>query len=185
MSKFRWFAASAIALFAVPLAAASSSGFSPERLSQHVQTLGSDAFEGRAPGHSRRDEDHRLSRPPIQRGRTRSPAVTWSRASASGPKPFRLLKSEFAGSPAASASISAESPSLLTQGEQIAVRPPTNGDKAINIDGAARLRRLRREGAGAQLGRFQGRRPEGQDHGRPRQRPRFREAAKAISAARR
>ena len=42
-----WLAASAFALAAVPLSAAALDGFSPQRLSQHVQTLGSDAFEGR------------------------------------------------------------------------------------------------------------------------------------------
>ena len=38
------FAATAIALVAGPVAAADTGGFSPQRLSQHVQTLGSDAF---------------------------------------------------------------------------------------------------------------------------------------------
>jgi hypothetical protein len=41
-------AATAIALAAAPLAAQSPM-FDTARLSQHVQTLGSDAFEGRAP----------------------------------------------------------------------------------------------------------------------------------------
>ena len=49
MRKFRWFAASALAFAAVPLTAASMDGFSPERLSSHVQELGSDAYEGRGP----------------------------------------------------------------------------------------------------------------------------------------
>ena len=39
---------SALAFIAVP-AAAQQVTFDPQRLSQHVQTLGSDAFEGRAP----------------------------------------------------------------------------------------------------------------------------------------
>ena len=49
MKSFRWLAATAIAVAAVPLAAQSTASFSTQRLSQHVQTLGSDAFEGRAP----------------------------------------------------------------------------------------------------------------------------------------
>src|SRR5215212_12223083 len=48
MTGFRWFAASAIALIAVP-ALSQTATFSPQRLSKHVQVLGSDAFEGRAP----------------------------------------------------------------------------------------------------------------------------------------
>ena len=49
MKTFRLFAATAIALVAVPVLAQSTASFSPQRLSQHVQTLGSDAFQGRAP----------------------------------------------------------------------------------------------------------------------------------------
>ena len=41
------FAATAIALVAVPVLAADTGSFSPQRLSQHIQTLGSDAYEGR------------------------------------------------------------------------------------------------------------------------------------------
>ena len=47
MKTFRWLAGSALALAAVPLLAAPTGTFSPQRLSQHVQTLGSDAYEGR------------------------------------------------------------------------------------------------------------------------------------------
>ena len=39
--------AGAFALASVPLAAQSAGTFSPQRLSQHVQVLGSDAYEGR------------------------------------------------------------------------------------------------------------------------------------------
>src|SRR6185369_17020440 len=43
VKTFRLLAATAIAVTAVPLAAASMDGFSPRRLSAHVQELGSDA----------------------------------------------------------------------------------------------------------------------------------------------
>ena len=46
MKTFRWLAASAIALSAVPLTAATVS-FSQQRLSEVDKTLGSDAFQGR------------------------------------------------------------------------------------------------------------------------------------------
>src|SRR6185369_6827258 len=49
MKTFRLLAATALALTTVPLAAQSTATLSPQRLAQHVQTLGSDAFEGRAP----------------------------------------------------------------------------------------------------------------------------------------
>ena len=47
MKTFRWFTASALALAAVPLPAASMDGFSPYRLSEIDKTISSDAFEGR------------------------------------------------------------------------------------------------------------------------------------------
>ena len=49
MKTFRLLAATALAIATSPLAAQPSATFDPARLSQHVQTLGSDAFEGRAP----------------------------------------------------------------------------------------------------------------------------------------
>ena len=47
MNRFRWFAASAMALSAAPLAAAPTGGFSTERLSNVDKMLSSDAFQGR------------------------------------------------------------------------------------------------------------------------------------------
>ena len=74
----------------------------------------------------------------------------------------------------------------LTQGEQIAVRAPTNGDKAMNINDAP----LVFVGYGVKAPErnwddFKGLDAQGQDPRHAGQRPRFRRAAKAISAARR
>src|SRR3954452_11340017 len=49
VNAFRLFAASAMALAAVPLAAATTGSFSPARLSNHIKIIGSDSYEGRAP----------------------------------------------------------------------------------------------------------------------------------------
>ena len=49
MKTFRLLAATALTFAALPLSAQPTATFDPARLSQHVQTLGSDAFEGRAP----------------------------------------------------------------------------------------------------------------------------------------
>ncbi|WP_223276414.1 protease-associated domain-containing protein [Sphingomonas daechungensis] len=46
-----------------------------------------------------------------------------------------MLKSEFASAPHVSLNL-AGTATALTQGEQIAVRAPTNGDKALAINGA-------------------------------------------------
>ncbi|HEX6604138.1 MAG TPA: M28 family metallopeptidase [Sphingomicrobium sp.] len=134
MKTFRFLAATAIALAAVPLAAASTDGFSPQRLSQHVQVLGSDAFEGRAPATA---------------GETKTVAYLSDQFAKAGLQPggdlvngkrqwtqaVPLLKSEWQAAPQVSVTIAGK-PTALTQGEQIAVRAPTNGDKALSIDGA-------------------------------------------------
>ena len=134
MKTFHFLAATAIALAAVPLAAASTDGFSPQRLSQHVQVLGSDAFEGRAPATA---------------GETKTVAYLSDQFAKAGLQPggdlvndkrqwtqaVPLLKSEWQAAPQVSVTIAGK-PTALTQGEQIAVRAPTNGDKALSIDGA-------------------------------------------------
>ena len=49
MKTFRWLTATSLAFAAVPVIAAPAAQFSAERLSKHVQILGSDAYEGRGP----------------------------------------------------------------------------------------------------------------------------------------
>ena len=134
MKKFAGLGAAAIALAAVPLAAQSTATFSPQRLSQHVQTLGSDAFEGRAPA---------------TRAETKTVAYLSDQFAKAGLQPggdlvngkrqwtqaVPLLKSEFTAAPQVSLDIAGKA-TPLTQGEQIAVRAPTNGDKGLAIDGA-------------------------------------------------
>jgi Zn-dependent M28 family amino/carboxypeptidase len=134
VKSFRWLAATAIALAAVPLAAQSTATFSTQRLSQHVQTLGSDAFEGRAPATA---------------GETKTVAYLSDQFAKAGLEPggdvvngkrrwtqaVPLLRSEFTAPPQISVNVAGKA-TPLTQGEQIAVRAPTNGDKAMNIAGA-------------------------------------------------
>jgi Zn-dependent M28 family amino/carboxypeptidase len=128
------FAATAIALVAVPVVATDTGSFSPQRLSQHVQTLGSDAFQGRAPA----TEGETLTVDYLSKqfqavglqpgGDLKDGKRSWTQA-------VPLLKSEFASAPQVSLSVAGK-PMPLTQGEQIAVRAPTNGDKAMAINGA-------------------------------------------------
>jgi Zn-dependent M28 family amino/carboxypeptidase len=127
-------AASAIALVAVPLTAASTGGFSPQRLSTHVQTLGSDAFEGR--GVNTRAEvktvDYivgQFKAAGLQPGG--DPAAggrSWTQA-------VPLLQSDWQGAPAMVMDINGQRANL-TQGEEIAARAPTNGASAVNLEGA-------------------------------------------------
>jgi Zn-dependent M28 family amino/carboxypeptidase len=132
LKAFRWFGAAALAL-ASPLAAQSTATFSPQRLAQHVQALGSDAFEGRAPA---------------TRAETKTVAYLSDQFAKAGLQPggdlvngkrqwtqaVPLLKSEWPTPPRASVNIAGKA-TPLTQGEQIAIRAPTNGDKGLSFDG--------------------------------------------------
>ena len=132
MIKFRWLAASALSLATVPLAAQTTATFSTQRLSQHVQTLGSDAFEGRGPATA---------------GETKTIAYLSQQFAAAGLQPggdlvggkrlwtqaVPLLKSEIVGAPKISI-WNIDAGQDLTQGDQIAVRSPLNGQTAIHLD---------------------------------------------------
>ena len=130
----RWLVAGAIALTALPLSAASMDGFSPERLSKHVQTLGSDAFEGRGPA---------------TEGETKTVAYLTQQFQAAGLQPggdlvggarkwtqdVPLLQSELVGDPIVTVQTPA-GPVRLAQGTDIAVRSPQNGQNRISIAAA-------------------------------------------------
>ena len=132
MIKFRWLAASALSLATVPLAAQTTATFSTQRLSRHVQTLGSDAFEGRGPATA---------------GETKTIAYLSQQFAAAGLQPggdlvggkrlwtqaVPLLKSEIVSAPKISI-WNIDAGQDLTQGDQIAVRSPLNGQTAIHLD---------------------------------------------------
>ncbi|MEO7366083.1 MAG: M28 family metallopeptidase [Sphingomicrobium sp.] len=134
MTRIHWLGASVIALAAAPLAAQSTATFSPQRLSKHVQILGSDAFEGRAPATA---------------GETKTVKYITDQFRAAGVQPggdlvngkrqwtqaVPLLRSEFVANPQVSVNIAGRQ-TALTQGNEIAVRAPTNGEKAMTIAGA-------------------------------------------------
>jgi Zn-dependent M28 family amino/carboxypeptidase len=130
---------SRLSAFAILLAsgaaiAQNTAQFDPARLSQHVQTLGSDAFEGRAPATSGETKtvdylSQQFAAVGLQPGGDIvNGQRTWTQA-------VPLLRSEFTANPQIGINIGGKA-STLTQGEQIAVRAPTNGDKAMSIDGA-------------------------------------------------
>jgi Zn-dependent M28 family amino/carboxypeptidase len=125
---------SAVALIALPLSAASMDGFSPQRLSQHVQTLGSDAFEGRGPA---------------TEGETKTVNYLTEQFQAAGLQPggdlvagkrkwtqdVPLLQSELIGDPVVTVQTPAGAMNLV-QGNDIAVRAPQDGRNQIRIAGA-------------------------------------------------
>jgi Zn-dependent M28 family amino/carboxypeptidase len=127
------FAATALAIVAVPVAAADTGSFSPQRLSQHIQTLGSDAYEGRGVN---------------TRAETKTIEYIVSQFEAAGVQPggdlvngkrkwtqdVPLLQSDWAAAPQASVSLNGQQ-LPLAQGEEIALRAPTNGQTAVNLSG--------------------------------------------------
>ncbi len=121
-------------LLAGSSAVAQSAQFDPQRLSQHVQTLGSDEFEGRAPATNGETKtvaylSDQFAKAGLQPGGDLKDGKRgWTQA-------VPLLRSEFAAAPHINLTVAGK-PTVLTQGEQIAVRAPTNGDKAMAIDGA-------------------------------------------------
>jgi Zn-dependent M28 family amino/carboxypeptidase len=125
--------AGAALVAAAPLAAQTAT-FDPQRLSQHVQTLGSDAFEGRAPATAGETKtvaylSDQFAKAGLQPGGDlKDGKRLWTQA-------VPLLRSEFTASPNISLNLAGKT-TPLAQGEQIAVRAPTNGDKAMAINGA-------------------------------------------------
>ncbi|MDQ3471607.1 MAG: M28 family peptidase [Pseudomonadota bacterium] len=124
--------AGTVALAAAPALAQNAPAFDAGRLSRHVQTLSSDAFEGRAPA---------------TRGETMTVEYLTREFQSAGLQPggdlkngqrqwtqaVPLLKAEMAGSPAISLNLGGRS-RALAQGEDIAVRPPINGQRQVALN---------------------------------------------------
>ena len=122
------------ALIAASPLFAQTATFDPQRLSQHVQTLGSDSFEGRGPATA---------------GETKTVAYISDQFAKAGLQPggdlvngqrrwtqaVPLLRSEFTAAPHVTLDLAGKA-TPLSQGEEISVRAPTNGDKAMAIDSA-------------------------------------------------
>ena len=129
-----WFAAGALALVAAPIAAQTAPAFDTGSITRHIQTLSSDAFEGRGPATP---------------GETKTVAYLVREFQAAGLQPggeivngqrqwtqrVPLLKSDLVGTPRISVR-TATSPMPLAQAEQVSVRPPVNGETAVRINGA-------------------------------------------------
>ena len=131
MSKSLWFATAATAMLSTA-AMGQSAQFSPQRMSQIVQTLSSDAFEGRGPA---------------TRGETKTVDYIVSQFKAAGVQPggdlvngkrqwtqrVPLLKSDIVGDPVVTLQTPAGS-TRLVQSEQIALRSLMNGQQQLRLD---------------------------------------------------
>jgi Zn-dependent M28 family amino/carboxypeptidase len=134
MTKFRWLAASAVALSAVPLTAASIGGFSPYRLSEIDKTISADDFEGR--GVNTPAETKTVNYIIDQfRSAGLQPGGDVVNGQRKWTQDVPLLQSSLTGDP----TVTVQTPGgslRLTQGNEIAVRSPQNGQNQVRIENA-------------------------------------------------
>ena len=129
-----WAAALAIAGSA---SAQSTAPFEPARLAKHVQTLSSDAFEGRAPASAgeKKTVDYLIAQLKAAGVQPGGDLVNgkrqWTQA-------VPLVMTQFAAPPSVAVQTAAGT-LHLTQGEQISVRAPLNGQTALAINNAPLL----------------------------------------------
>ena len=121
--------------FALATAAgAQTAQFDTKRLSDHVRILSADDFEGRAPATAGETKTvaylaDQFAKAGLQPGG----AIINGRRGWTQPVP--LLKSDFIGTPKIAVTLGGR-PVALTQGEEIALRSPVNGDKGIDLSKA-------------------------------------------------
>ncbi|WP_309612066.1 M28 family metallopeptidase [Sphingomonas sp.] len=109
--------------------------FDAKRLSDHVRILGSDAYEGR--GVATRAETKTVNYLVAQfRAAGLRPGGDLVRGKRLWTQAVPLLKSNFVGEPKVSLMLAGSKTLPLVQREQIALRSPMNGSKAVNIAGA-------------------------------------------------
>ena len=130
--------ASAIALTPLTLAAAQPAQFSAQRLSDDDRTISSDAFEGRGP--ATRAEVKTVA---FITNQFRAAGLTPGGDLVNGKRGWTqavpLLMSEFAGDPSVTLHLAGGRTLPLTQREQIALLSPTDGSKALRVNGAPLL----------------------------------------------
>jgi Zn-dependent M28 family amino/carboxypeptidase len=134
MKTFRWLTASAIALVAASVSAATMGGFSPYRMSEIDKTISADDFQGRGvntPAEKKTVNyiiDQFRSAGLMAGGDVVNGQRRWT-------QDVPLLQSELTGDPVVTVQTPA-GPMRLTQGNEIAVRSPQDGQNQVNIANA-------------------------------------------------
>ena len=128
-------AASALALVAAPLSAASTATFDTARLSEHIKTLGSDAFEGRAPATEGETKTVNYLVQQFRMVGLQPGGDLQANGTRKWTQDVPLLQSELVADPIVTVQ-TARGPMRLTQGNEIAVRSPQNGQIQINLANA-------------------------------------------------
>jgi len=140
MKTYRWLAvsSSAIVLAAVSASASTTSGISPQRLSDIDRTISSDAFEGRGP--ATRAETKTINYIADQfRAVGLRPAGDVRGGQRSWFQDVPLLKSDIVGNPQFTLNLGNGKSLPLLQGNQIALRAPLNGQKLVAFQNAPLL----------------------------------------------
>ena len=137
-TSFRLLAATAIVFAGVPAIAQDMGPFDPAQLSAIDKTISSDAFEGRGPATPAETKtinyiaDQFKAAGALPAGDTVNGQRTYFQA-------VPLLKSEFPAPPTFTLNLGNGQSMPLTQGDQIALRAPTNGASAVNVTNAPLL----------------------------------------------
>jgi Zn-dependent M28 family amino/carboxypeptidase len=132
MKKFRRFAGAAMALVAIPVAAAPTRGISAQRMSDVDKFISSDAFEGRGP--ATRAETKTINYIADQMKQIGlQPAGDVVNGQRSWFQSVPLLKSEFPTAPQFTLNLGNGQSLNLTQGSEIALKAPLNGQSSINL----------------------------------------------------
>ncbi len=134
MNRFHWLAVSAIALAATSVSAASIGSFSPYRLSEIDKTISADDYQGR--GVNTPAETKTVNYIVDQfRSAGLQPGGDLVNGQRKWTQDVPLLQSELTGDPVVSVQTAAGTLNL-TQGNEIAVRSPQNGQSQIRIANA-------------------------------------------------
>jgi Zn-dependent M28 family amino/carboxypeptidase len=132
MKTFHLLAASALALAAVPLAAASMGSFSPQRLAEIDRTISTDDFQGR--GVNTPAETKTVNYIVDQfRSAGLQPGGDLVGGKRRWTQDVPLLQSDWAATPQVTLNLGNGQSLPLAQGEQIAVRSPMNGQTSVNL----------------------------------------------------
>jgi Zn-dependent M28 family amino/carboxypeptidase len=139
MTTFSLLAASAIALtIAAPILAAPASGISAQRMSDVDKYISSDAFEGRGPATPAETKTiHYIAQQYKEIGL--QPAGDTANGQRSYFQNVPLLKSDIVGNPQFTLNLGNGRSLQLTQGDQIALKAPLNGQNAVKLANAPLL----------------------------------------------
>jgi hypothetical protein len=128
----RWIAGPALALAAIPVTAAPTGQISAQRLSDVDKFISSDAFEGRGP--ATRAETKTIDYIAAQyKAIGLKPGGDTANGQRSWFQNVPLLKSDIAGAPQFALNLGNGQTIQLSQGDQIALKAPLNGQSAINL----------------------------------------------------